>query len=80
MKRYNIDTQNGDLIQIDLNDSWTIQENEEALLNLVRFEGPETKKRYATVIVTKSDLINLRDNLNRILDGIAIETKTYGLG
>lgn len=66
MNRYNIDTTNNDLVQIDLNDDWTIQEGEEALLTLVRFETPESKR--CTLIVNKKDLTKLRDTLNQVLN------------
>lgn len=66
MKRHNIDTENDDLIQIDLNDTWNIQDGEEALLTLVRFDHPNTKQ--VTLIVKKNDLIKLRDRLNMVLD------------
>ena len=66
MYRYNIDTTNEDLIQIDLNDSWTISDGETALLTLVRFENPKDKN--LSLIICKKDLLSLRDSLNKILE------------
>ena len=66
MYRYNIDTANEDLIQIDLNDSWTISDGETALLTIVRFESPKDKN--LSLIVDKKDLLSLRDSLNKILE------------
>ena len=66
MYRYNIDTTNEDLIQIDLNDSWTISDGETALLTIVRFESPKDKN--LSLIVDKKDLLSLRDSLNKILE------------
>ncbi|NDD55130.1 hypothetical protein EBZ39_14920 [bacterium] len=65
MNRYNIDTENDDLIQIDIDGSWTVEKGETAMFCIVRMEYPSTKQ--CTIGVTHKDLVQIRDTINRIL-------------
>lgn len=67
--RYNIDTDDGDLIQIDLKGgNWKLTKNREmAFLSLIKFsENPENPQR-VTIPIYRSDLILLRDKLSEII-------------
>lgn len=67
--RYNIDTDDGDLIQIDLKGGdWKLTNTKEmAFLSLIKFsETPENPER-VTIPIYRSDLIFLRDKLSEII-------------
>jgi len=65
MNRYNIETDNNDLIQIDLKDSWNLQNKEKALFTIIGFNYPKTNK--CIIQVSRKDLETLRDKINQIL-------------
>lgn len=68
--RYNIDTANDDLIQIDLKGGdWKVSNDREVVFfSIIRFsETPENPERL-TIPVCKSDLKVLRDKLSQIID------------
>lgn len=64
MKRYNIDTLNDDLIQIDLQgDSWVVNsENEEVLFSIITAQG-----KTATISINMNDLNQIRSTINSLL-------------
>lgn len=67
--RYNIDTLDCDLIQIDLKGgSWKLTNTKEmAFISLIKFsENPENPDR-VTIPVYRSDLVLLRDKLSEII-------------
>lgn len=73
MHRYNIDTKNGDLIQIDLSNGWSVtNDHEEIRFTVINFNtpinddaGPYFKE--SSIIVCKKDLSNLLSHLKKIL-------------
>lgn len=64
MKRYNIETLNDDLIQIDLQgDSWVVNsEDEEVLFSIVTAQGKTT-----TISINMNDLNQIRSTVNSLL-------------
>lgn len=64
MKRYNIDTLNDDLIQIDLQgDSWVVNsEDEEVLFSIITAQG-----KTATISINMNDLNQIRSTINSLL-------------
>ena len=66
MMRYNIDTTNGDLVQIDLaGDSWTASDDTAILVTLIKFNTDPSQS--LSLSVTKKDLEKIVSNLNIIL-------------
>lgn len=66
MKRYNIDTDEGDLIQFDLKDHWTIQrEDDKVILIINRFF--EERWRTESLMLTMDDLNKIRGTIESIL-------------
>jgi flagellar biosynthesis GTPase FlhF len=64
--RYNIDTTNGDLVQIDLaGDSWTASDDTAILVTLIKFNTDPSQS--LSLSVTKKDLEKIVSNLNIIL-------------
>ena len=73
MNRYNIDTQNGDLLQIDLSNGWSVtNDHEEIRFTIINFNTPITEDtgpffKETTIKIYKKDLHNLLSNLQKIL-------------
>jgi len=73
MKRYNIDTENGDLIQIDLPNNWTVNDdNEQIRFAVINYNTPIADEagpfyKESSIIVNKKDLQNLLAHLKIIL-------------
>lgn len=67
--RYNIDTANDDLIQIDLKNGnpKVISDREVIFLSVIRFSDSETNERIS-IPVCKSDLKLLRDKISEMID------------
>jgi hypothetical protein len=64
--RYNIDTTNGDLVQIDLaGDSWIASDDTSILVTLIKFNTDPSQS--LSLSVTKKDLEKIVSNLNIIL-------------
>lgn len=64
LKRYNIDTENDDLVQIDLQgDSWVVNENEKVLFTIISF----SKGEKVTISIGMKDLEKIRSTINNVL-------------
>ena len=68
MKRYNIDTESGDLVQFDLKSSWTLNEdeNDKVALFICNFEQEIPKHLY--VPLSRKDLEEIKSVIEKILD------------
>lgn len=67
MKRYNIDTINGDLVQIDLtNESWTVN-TEDEVVYLTVFNYNALPAEQVTIPIKKKDLENLSSFIRNML-------------
>ena len=66
MMRYNIDTTNGDLVQIDLSgDSWIASDDTAILVTLIKFDTDPSQS--LSLPMTKKDLEKIVANINMIL-------------
>lgn len=66
MKRYNIDTHEGDLVQFDLKDNWTIQRDDDKVILIInRFF--EERWHSVSVMLDKNDLNKIRGTIESIL-------------
>ena len=66
MNRYNVETHEGNFIQLDIEDSWTIEENEVVSLSIVSFYKDPPSRMVVTV--TKKDLETLGFYISSILN------------
>lgn len=68
MNRYNVETHEGNFIQLDIedSDSWTIEENEVVSLSIVSFDKDPPSRMMVTV--TKKDLETLGFYISSILN------------
>lgn len=68
MKRYNIDTDSYDLIQFDLEDSWTIQNEHDKVVLVINKNNEETGHydKGTSIVLSKNDL----EKINAVIVGI----------